>query len=68
LAKSVKGTTLPRLLPALLCGKLAALFGAMPNPTHLQAPHVGEHGRELLRQLGRSDVEIDALLASRAGR
>ena len=68
MAKSVKGTTLPRLLPALLCGKLAALSGDTPNPTHLLAPHVGEHGRELLRQLGRSAVAIDALLARRAVR
>jgi crotonobetainyl-CoA:carnitine CoA-transferase CaiB-like acyl-CoA transferase len=27
------------------------------------APHLGEHGRELLRELGRSEQEIDALMA-----
>jgi crotonobetainyl-CoA:carnitine CoA-transferase CaiB-like acyl-CoA transferase len=46
--------------------RAAALFDATPNPTQLQAPHVGQHGRELLQQLGRSDAEIDALLATRA--
>jgi crotonobetainyl-CoA:carnitine CoA-transferase CaiB-like acyl-CoA transferase len=48
--------------------RAAALFDATPNPTQLQAPHVGEHGRELLRQLGRSDAEIDALFATGAVR
>jgi crotonobetainyl-CoA:carnitine CoA-transferase CaiB-like acyl-CoA transferase len=48
--------------------RAAALSGVTPNPTQLQAPHAGEHGREPLRQLGRSDAEIDALFARRAVR
>jgi crotonobetainyl-CoA:carnitine CoA-transferase CaiB-like acyl-CoA transferase len=48
--------------------RAAALFDATPNPTQLQAPHVGQHSRELLRQLGRSDADIDALFAARAVR
>ncbi len=46
--------------------RAAALFEATPNPAQLQAPHVGQHSRALLRQLGRSDAEIDALFATRA--
>jgi crotonobetainyl-CoA:carnitine CoA-transferase CaiB-like acyl-CoA transferase len=48
--------------------RAAPLFDATPNPTQLQAPHVGQHSRELLRQLGRSDADIDALFAARAVR
>lgn len=32
------------------------------------APHQGEHSRAILRELGRSEAQIDALLASRAVR
>jgi crotonobetainyl-CoA:carnitine CoA-transferase CaiB-like acyl-CoA transferase len=33
-----------------------------------RAPHQGEHSRAILRELGRSEAQIDALLASRAVR
>jgi crotonobetainyl-CoA:carnitine CoA-transferase CaiB-like acyl-CoA transferase len=48
--------------------RAAALFGATPNPDSLQAPHVGQHSRELLQELGNSDAEIDALFATGAVR
>lgn len=46
--------------------RAAALFGATPNPECLQAPHLGQHSRELLRELGVCDDEIDALFESGA--
>jgi crotonobetainyl-CoA:carnitine CoA-transferase CaiB-like acyl-CoA transferase len=32
------------------------------------APHQGEHSRAVLRELGRNEAQIEALLASRAVR
>lgn len=46
--------------------RAAALFGTTPNPDRLQAPHLGQHSRELLRELGMRDGEIDALIESGA--
>jgi crotonobetainyl-CoA:carnitine CoA-transferase CaiB-like acyl-CoA transferase len=46
--------------------RAAALFGTTPSPDGLQAPHVGQHSRELLRELGMREDEIDALIESGA--
>lgn len=39
-----------------------ALFGTTPNPDCLQAPHGGQHSRELLRELGMNDTQINVLV------
>ena len=53
--------------------RMAARFGAEAlapavEPQLPCAPHKGEHSRAILRELGRSEAQIDALLASRAVR
>jgi crotonobetainyl-CoA:carnitine CoA-transferase CaiB-like acyl-CoA transferase len=42
----------------------AAPFGAAAGPSPKPAPHVGEHGREVLAELGCEAARIDALLAA----
>ncbi len=44
--------------------RAAARFGAAAGPPPKPAPHVGEHGRELLAELGYDAARIDALLAA----
>ena len=41
-------------------------FAGTPWEARSTAPGIGEHTREVLADLGRSDAEIDALLASGA--
>jgi crotonobetainyl-CoA:carnitine CoA-transferase CaiB-like acyl-CoA transferase len=41
-----------------------AQFGGTPAPTGLQAPHVGQHSRDILRELGKSADEIETLFAA----
>ncbi len=41
-------------------------FAGTPWAPRSTAPEVGEHSREVLAELGRSDAEVDALLASGA--
>ncbi|WP_334188749.1 CaiB/BaiF CoA transferase family protein [Noviherbaspirillum sp.] len=48
--------------------RAAALFSETPGPDSLQAPHAGQHSRELLRELGKDAQEIDTLLESGAVR
>ena len=43
-----------------------ARFGATGDAALRAAPHMGEHTRTVLRELGRDDAAIDALLASGA--
>jgi crotonobetainyl-CoA:carnitine CoA-transferase CaiB-like acyl-CoA transferase len=35
----------------------------MPHDDTRLAPHLGEHSRAVLRELGRSEADIDALFA-----
>ena len=44
--------------------RAAAQFMGMPFDPSRRAPHLGEHSREILRELGRADADIDALFAS----
>jgi crotonobetainyl-CoA:carnitine CoA-transferase CaiB-like acyl-CoA transferase len=44
--------------------RAAARFGSAAAPPPKPAPHVGEHGRELLTELGYDAARIDALLAA----
>ncbi|QXQ04777.1 CoA transferase [Sphingosinicellaceae bacterium] len=44
----------------------AARFGAGGDATLRPAPHMGEHSRAVLRELGRDDAAIDALIATGA--
>jgi formyl-CoA transferase len=40
-------------------------FGDEPNTPRRQAPRIGEHSSEILREAGLSDAEIDALIAKK---
>ena len=44
--------------------RAAARFGAAAAPASKPAPHLGEHGRELLAELGYDAARIDAVLAA----
>ncbi|NEX64836.1 CaiB/BaiF CoA transferase family protein [Noviherbaspirillum galbum] len=44
--------------------RAAAVFGGTPGPDGLHAPHVGQHGRELLEELGKEPGEIEALIGA----
>lgn len=48
--------------------RAAALFSATPGPDCLQVPRAGQHSRELLRELGKSADEVEALLEAGAVR
>jgi crotonobetainyl-CoA:carnitine CoA-transferase CaiB-like acyl-CoA transferase len=48
--------------------RAAAQFMGMPWDASRLAPHLGQHSRELLAQLGHAAVDIDRLLASGAVR
>jgi len=41
--------------------RAAAQFIGLPHDDSRQAPHLGQHSRELLRELGRSEADIAAL-------
>jgi len=41
-------------------------YANTPTRIHRSAPRLGEHSREILREAGCTDAEIDALIASRA--
>jgi crotonobetainyl-CoA:carnitine CoA-transferase CaiB-like acyl-CoA transferase len=45
----------------LRCPRAAAQFIGMPHDDTRLAPHLGEHSREVLRELGRSEADIEAL-------
>ena len=44
----------------------ATRFSASPAGIHRAAPRLGEHTREVLREAGLSDTEIEALVANKA--
>lgn len=48
--------------------RAAAIFPAVPDTGLGLAPHLGEHTKAVLKSLGRSDAQIEALLRSGAAR
>jgi crotonobetainyl-CoA:carnitine CoA-transferase CaiB-like acyl-CoA transferase len=46
--------------------RTAARFGAVAPADSAGAPHLGEHTQDVLRELGRSEAQIDALFGSGA--
>lgn len=48
--------------------RAAAQFLGLPWDATRTAPHLGEHTREVLRELGRGEAEIEALFAAGAAR
>jgi crotonobetainyl-CoA:carnitine CoA-transferase CaiB-like acyl-CoA transferase len=51
------------------CIPMGAIAGVPPMATEnprSHSPHIGQHGREILAELGKSDAEIDALFADGA--
>jgi len=44
----------------------ATKFSESPASLHRMAPRLGEHSREVLREAGLSDAEIEALVANKA--
>ena len=46
--------------------RLPVKFENMGTPEYHRGPDVGEHGREVLKEIGYTDEQVDAMLASQA--
>jgi crotonobetainyl-CoA:carnitine CoA-transferase CaiB-like acyl-CoA transferase len=62
----LRDTAYPGGIGRLRTPRAAARFIGLPPDDSALAPHLGQHSRELLRELGRSEADIDALFSSGA--